>query len=66
MICFSKEALTRLTNAQITKLCDINARSIDVSVDFSLPNGYIYVIIEYNVDGPTIHGGISSEGEMST
>lgn len=69
MIKFTNEAFKRVTYAQKVALADMmNERetAINCSVDFSLPEGYIYFVKGNPHNNHELHGGVSPDGDVST
>lgn len=67
---FTPEALRISTDKQREMIAGLfdghtGVVKITVTVDFSLPEGYVYVVME-SYNRPPIHGGIDPEGSMST
>lgn len=66
-----ERGMTPKQQEMIARLYDANrVRDIHISLDFSLPESYISVLIKYidgtGIDGTGIYGGIDSDGVMST
>jgi hypothetical protein len=66
-ITFTEEVIERLTydqKANIVTLLD-HCNRVEVAVDFSLPDNYVGLKMEYKT-GSVIYGGMDSEGVIST
>ena len=65
---FTKEALGLMTREQRDKIRDLAETwfSIEVSVAFDLPTGYLAVWLRDTTASNNIYGGIDPEGNMST
>lgn len=67
-VAFTRQAFKRLTGSQgiaILRLLE-NEHIMDIGVDFSLPDGYLFFVQSHIPSGNQIAGGISPEGDVST
>lgn len=65
---FTPEALGIMVpeqQEQISEMVNETVEKIEVFVDFSLPTGYLGLIMHYH-HGNTIYGGMDKEGVLST
>lgn len=64
----SLTAFGLLTEAQVKtlrRLASTDEHQLELSVDFSLPTGWVYFIV-IDPKGNQLHGGVSPEGDAHT